>query len=114
MGIRYGGRKKGTPNKKTQDLLEMCEQKGVNPFEVLLDLCKNADPNIKMNAAKEVCQYILPKRKAIEQTTQVSGELKVGAGQEIIEEFRSLLSNKFNERRPVKESDGIVHITGKP
>lgn len=64
------GRKKGTPNKFTKSLQDKCDELGVDPFMVLLKFTQHDDPQIAMQAAKEVCQYILPKRKAIE----VSGE----------------------------------------
>ena len=88
---RYGGRVKGIPNKKTQSLIERCDDLGVDPFDVLLRVAKgdwealgyDSPTNIivtkqgsyeqdvitlesRVNAAKELCQYLYPKRKAIE------------------------------------------------
>lgn len=58
------GRKAGTPNKKTQDLMEKCEKMGIDPFEGLLELSKCDDPSIKLAALKEVCSFLYPKRGA--------------------------------------------------
>lgn len=79
------GRKKGTPNKMSTNLNAICEAKGINPFEALLEMTKHEDPNIKMQALKEVCQYVLPKRKAVEHTGVVNLELSKKA-----EEFAQL------------------------
>ena len=97
-GQKFGGRTKGTPNKKTSSVLEKCEQLGVDPIDVLLNFAKgdwkalgydspthvtgylpNGDPIVKerippelrQKSAKDASEYIHPKRKAIE----MSGEL---------------------------------------
>lgn len=80
---KTGGRKKGCPNKKTQELRECAERLGVNPFEVLLLFAEGnwkalgynrsvIAPPVRARAAAEACQYLHPKRKAIEH----SGEIK--------------------------------------
>lgn len=79
-GIRYGGRKKGVPNRKTRPLLEKAAELGVDPFEILLLIAKGdwerlgyktlAEANLtlqmRQSAASDCCQYLYPKRKAIE------------------------------------------------
>ena len=61
------GRKPGTPNKKTQTLMEICDQEGLDPFRALLKLAKTAEKEeIALGALKELCQYLYPKRKALE------------------------------------------------
>lgn len=84
-GKKTGGRKKGTPNKFTQDLHELAQEMGVNPFEVLLNFAKGdykalrlpettafgsptIPPELRQKAAKDACEYLFPKRKAIEHT----------------------------------------------
>lgn len=70
-GERRGGRKKGTPNKKSkkaeEQILELC-----NPFEEMVRLARlaesNQEYNTAINAYKELAQYIAPKRKAVEVT----------------------------------------------
>jgi len=87
------GRKKGTPNKKTLEAQLLCEKLGVDPFEFLLLVVKGDEkalgykkpkiildalgkahrvpwitlPN-RLAAASEACEYVRPKRKAIEHT----------------------------------------------
>lgn len=90
---KLGGRTKGTPNKKTELLLDKCNELDVDPFEILLlfakgdwkalgydgaqkviNVTKNGDeilgdvisPEIRSRCAKEACEYIHPKRKAVE------------------------------------------------
>lgn len=70
-GEKRGGRKKGTPNKKSkkaeEQILELC-----NPFEEMVRLARLAEDNQEYNTAigayKELAQYIAPKRKAVEVT----------------------------------------------
>jgi hypothetical protein len=73
MGFKLGqkrpegaGRKKGSLNKLTKTVLQIVEESGVEPLKVLLGLCTSPDEKIAVKAASEVCQYIYPKRKAIE------------------------------------------------
>lgn len=89
---KYGGRKKGTPNKTTLPLEEKARELGVDPFEILLRFAAGdweglgydaeiyhqekpdgsvrmgyvITPNMRLTAAGEACQYIYPKRKAVE------------------------------------------------
>jgi hypothetical protein len=87
------GRQKGTPNKKSLALLERAQALGVDPFEVLLRFAKGdwqglgydspteiimtktgpmekdrITPDHRLSAASQACQYLYPKRKAIEVT----------------------------------------------
>lgn len=66
------GRKKGTPNRKTQDLEDLCAAKGINPFELLLEFTGPAPLEIRFAALKEICQYLYPKRKAIEHSGEIT------------------------------------------
>lgn len=88
-GERRGGRQKGTPNKKTQDLQALLEKIGVTPGELMGRIAKGeaiealhvldreagiTDKKRKVyptvdqmqSADKELCRYIYPQRKAIE------------------------------------------------
>lgn len=67
---------KGTPNKKTQSLIEKCEAKGIDLFDTFLEIIQNeeAEPGLRFSALKEAAQYVYPKRKALEH----SGKLDAG------------------------------------
>ena len=87
------GRKKGTPNKQTQTLQEIAERNECDPFEVLIWFAKRdyvslelpewtdrigkdgafvreatISPELQQKSAKDACEYLYPKRKAIEHT----------------------------------------------
>ena len=62
---KTGGRKKGTPNKKTIEFIEAL--KGFDPVVELTKLYKNTkDDGIKLGVLKEMLKYIYPQRKAVE------------------------------------------------
>jgi len=70
QGFKAGGRKKGTPNKKTQNLMELIEEKhkGFDPVLEMINIyMDNATPtDLKVNILKDITPYIYPKRKSIE------------------------------------------------
>jgi len=96
MGMRHGGRSKGTPNKKTQEVQRMLEGLGCDPLEGMARIAMNdvacgcegeptpegKDPcalcngtgqevvslDLRAQMFKELAQYVAPKRKAIEHT----------------------------------------------
>lgn len=89
---KYGGRKKGTPNKTALPLYQKAQELGVDPFVILLLFAKGdwkglgyesatkmrsgkngeviyediIGPDHRLKAAAEACQYLHSKRKAIE------------------------------------------------
>jgi|GEM_PF-1490813 len=69
-GFKTGGRKTGTPNKKTNSLMELIEKhhKGFDPVIELINLYKDPQTlvDLKITILKEISSYIYPKRKAIE------------------------------------------------
>lgn len=98
------GRKKGTPNKNTQDIMELCDKLGCNPIEIMarfaindweglgydspdtiVGYSKTAQPlkqqriteKMRLDAACELASYIVPKRKAVEHTGKDGGAIQV-------------------------------------
>ncbi len=71
QGNKTGGRQKGTPNKKTQELLDLMGD--YSPLESLLSILKNdrvpIDLKIKINL--DLMGYLYPKRKSVESKEQV-------------------------------------------
>ena len=67
----HSGRKKGTPNKRTKELIELFGD--YNPAESLLEILKNdkvpVDLKIKINL--DLMGYLYPKRKSIESKEEV-------------------------------------------
>ncbi len=95
------GRAKGTPNKQTQELIELAERLGVNPFEVMLNIVKNdwqalgydsptvtratlegvveverITVELRAQCAQNACSYLYPKRKAIEHSGPDGGPIE--------------------------------------
>jgi hypothetical protein len=63
-------RPKGVPNRKTQALIDICEEFGLNPFvEMIMNYKELESPRERFDAAEKLAQYIYPKRKAIEVST---------------------------------------------
>ena len=63
--IKKGGRKKGTPNKRTSDIIERLKDNDI--VGSLLDIAQNTDKDeIKVTIYKELLKYIYPQRKAVE------------------------------------------------
>ena len=73
-GERRGGRQKGTPNKKTTAIQDKLDKHGCDPIEQMAKLAMECiaegDRATATGLLKELAQYVVPKRKAIE----VSGE----------------------------------------
>lgn len=91
-GRKTGGRKSGTPNRRTQEAIELSEKLNVDPLEILLLIakgdwealgyenpqtsklsksgdevwCDRIELDHRLAAAKESCKYIYPARKAVE------------------------------------------------
>ena len=78
-GTKTGGRSKGTPNKRTQDVIEKLESLDCDPIEgmarIALQAEKDGDKNLAATMYKELAPYVAPKRKAIEQTIKHEEEL---------------------------------------
>lgn len=87
------GRKKGTPNKTTEALFAKCEAKGIDPWDLLLEFCGPAEPNLRFAALKEICQYLYPKRKALEH----SGEINNPFLEKSEKELERLVKEKLNK-----------------
>ena len=86
-GKKTGGRTKGTANKAKQELIDMiqAEYPDYHPLLAMAEIANTdimrcvgvdedgvavmvTDHNIKLQASKEVCKYIVPQLKAIEHT----------------------------------------------
>lgn len=65
-GNKTGGRKKGTPNKKTKELLELMGD--YSPLEALLKIAQDTKTplDIKVKVNLDLMGYLYPKRKSID------------------------------------------------
>ncbi len=71
-GIKTGGREKGTPNKRTQEVIAKLADLDCDPISGMakIALDENNSPELRGRMFSELAQYIAPKRKAIEHTGQ--------------------------------------------
>ena len=77
------GRKPGTPNKSSLSLLAKCEERGIDVFNLLLDMCVNAErEETRLAAMKEVGSYLYAKRKSLEHSGSLDPKI-VEASEEI-------------------------------
>ena len=64
------GRQKGTPNKKTKELIEILGS--FNPAEKLVQIYNETDNlELKAGICKDLMKYVYPQRKAVEMTGDV-------------------------------------------
>lgn len=62
---KTGGRKKGTPNKRTNDIIERLKDEDI--VGNLLEIAKTTDKEeIKVTVYKELLKYTYPQRKAVD------------------------------------------------
>lgn len=98
-GQRFGGRSKGTPNKKTERVADMFKRMKFDPFEVMAAFAMNdrkklnlkkKDPDIpyeiRARMANECAKYIKPQLKAL----QVQSE----DGEDLVKMFADAVAGK--------------------
>ena len=68
---KLGGRKKGTPNKKTAlKVDEILSELDINPIGKLIDIACSNESSIaqKIDCYKEIARYTYPRLKSVERT----------------------------------------------
>jgi len=71
------GRKKGTPNKKTKELMEVLGS--FSPAEELIRIYNSTEnEELKAGICKDLLKYVYPQRKAVEMTGDIElPEIKI-------------------------------------
>lgn len=64
-GVKYGGRKKGTPNKITKDIRSRIAEFIEGNFETYCEKMKDLDGRDYVRAYNDMCQYVLPKLQSV-------------------------------------------------
>lgn len=66
--MKTGGRKAGTPNRRTVELHQKLDALGCDPIEGMarIALDQKNPPELRARMYAELAQYVAPKRKAIE------------------------------------------------
>jgi hypothetical protein len=88
-GVKQGGRKKGTPNKRTRELQIKAAQMGFDPVEFLLVEAANPKNQIalRIDAAKAAAPYVRPRLSSIEH----KGSIGFNAGALSDEDLENLI-----------------------
>lgn len=81
------GRTKGSKNRPKNAMLRMLQRKFGEDFHPIMELAKiandpEADITIKLNANKELCQYVVPKLRAVEVKGEVDSEITIRWGRD--------------------------------
>ena len=68
FGHKTGGRRAGTPNRRTLELVERLEQLGCDPLAAVANIASDASiaPELRLRAAGELLPYLYPRRKAVD------------------------------------------------
>ncbi len=70
------GRRAGTPNKSSLDLVQKCIDRGIDVFDELLQIAMTTvNPAERFKMFSEISQYLYPKRKALEIDGSINMEL---------------------------------------
>ena len=69
-GLKFAGRVKGTPNKRTSLVEQKLKEMDCDPFAILARVAMDPEAATKdrVRAAAELANYIAPRRKAVEVT----------------------------------------------
>lgn len=74
MGVKGGGRRRGTPNARTEDLLAKIRRIGFDPFMEAVKLIKKPGNKMSDYEKATIClalaKFVYPTRKAIEAPAQ--------------------------------------------
>jgi hypothetical protein len=67
-GYKTGGRRAGTPNRRTQEVRDQLEALGCDPIEGMarLALDQANPPELRARMYSELAQYVAPKRKSVD------------------------------------------------
>ncbi len=80
MGIRRGGRQKGTPNKRTQQATELLQSLNFDPLVAMVEIARNPahPPELRGRMCAELARYAYPQLRATEHTADV--DVTAGGG----------------------------------
>lgn len=91
-GERRGGRKKGTPNKRTvlfQSVKESINRKGCNPADLIADgalgKLRGRNVDMRLRAAMELLKYVAPQMMRTEHVGADGGPIRHGPVQIVID-----------------------------
>ncbi len=110
MSIRHGGRQKGTPNRRTQQAIELMESLGLDPLvgmaEIALDPAN--PPELRGRMFAELAQYCYPKLRATEHTGADGGPFEAMVGDSAVDILRERLDELRDDELAAMEMVGLA------
>ena len=79
-GARPGaGRPKGLPNKRTKEIAERLAELDCDPIEAMAMIANDTtlDHSLRLQAFKELAQYVAPKRKSVDIDATIDGNVSI-------------------------------------
>ena len=79
-GARPGaGRPKGIPNKRTKEIAERLAELDCDPIEGMAMIANDTtlDHSLRLQAFKELAQYVAPKRKSVDIDATIDGNVSI-------------------------------------
>ena len=79
-GARPGaGRPKGLPNKRTKEIAERLSELYCDPIEGMAMIANDTtlDHSLRLQAFKELAQYVAPKRKSVDIDATIDGNVSI-------------------------------------
>ena len=79
-GARPGaGRPKGLPNKRTKEIAERLAELDCDPIEGMAMIANDTtlDHSLRLQAFKELAQYVAPKRKSVDIDATIDGNVSI-------------------------------------
>ncbi len=72
-------RPKGAKNKRTQEIQDRLAELDCDPIEGMVQIAKDptSSQELRLQAFKELAQYTAPKRKAVDMTASVDGNISI-------------------------------------
>ena len=72
-------RPKGAKNKRTQEIQDRLAELDCDPIEGMVTIANDptSSQELKLQAYKELAQYVAPKRKAVDMTASVDGNISI-------------------------------------
>ncbi len=70
--LKVGGRQKGTPNRKAQLLIDICDAAGCDIPRKLLEIVPSLTPDNQAKVYLGLMPYLFPRRKAVEDSNRAS------------------------------------------
>jgi len=74
-GYKTGGRRAGTPNRRTQEVRDQLEALGCDPIAGMACLALDVTnpPELRARMYSELAQYVAPKRKSVDVSSTSQG-----------------------------------------